>query len=131
MRLTFVGMIGAATASATMLALPQQPPAVGAQFDVVSIKPHPYDPAAGGGMRTLPDGTFMMTSQPIGSIVGSASPVPVALRDIVGLPEWAKSEGYDIIAKPAPGSNPTREQRGEMMRNMLVERMKLTWHIEE
>lgn len=52
-------------------------------------------------------------------------------REIVGLPDWAKSDGYDIIAKPAPGSNPTREQRVEMIRNMLIERMKLVAHVEE
>ena len=104
---------------------------VGAQFDVVSIKPHKYDPVTGGGMRTGPDGTFTMTSQPIASIISAASPVPVSARDVLGLPEWAHTEHYDVIAKPAPGSNPTREQRAEMMRNMLIERMKVAGHIEE
>jgi uncharacterized protein (TIGR03435 family) len=103
----------------------------GSQFDVVSIKPHKYDPAAGGGMGTRPDGTFTMTSLPIWSIIAYASPVPVSPREIVGLPEWARTETYDIVAKPAPGSNPTREQRAEMMRNMLIERMKVAGHIEE
>src|SRR5436309_14248014 len=92
----------------------QAPALVGAQFDVVSIKPHPYDPASGGGMRTLPDGTFMMTSQPIISIISAASPVPVSPREIIGLPDWARTEAYDIIAKPVAGANPTREQRKEM-----------------
>jgi uncharacterized protein (TIGR03435 family) len=113
------------------LIAPQPPTLSGAQFDVVSIKPHKYDPDAGGGMRTLPDGTFMMTSLTIWSIIASVSPVPVSPRDIVGLPDWARTEGYDIIAKPAPGSNPTREQRVEMMRNMLIERLKVASHIEE
>ena len=89
------------------------------------------DDAAGSGMRTGPDGTFMMTSQSIWSFIAYASPVPVAPREILGLPEWARTEGYDIIAKPAPGSKPTREQRAEMMRNMLIERMKVAGHIEE
>jgi bla regulator protein blaR1 len=110
---------------------PQSPALSGAQFDVVSIKPHPYDPGAGGGMRTLPDGTFMMTGQSIWSIISSVSPVPVSPRDTIGLPDWARTERYDIIAKVAPGSNPTREQRAEMMRNMLVERLKVVSHIEE
>jgi uncharacterized protein (TIGR03435 family) len=108
----------------------QAPALVGAQFDVVSIKPH-KDDGGGGGMRTQPDGTFMMTNQPIGAIVGAAAPFPVGLRDIVGLPEWAMAERYDVIAKPAPGPRPTPEQRSEMMRNMLIERMKLAAHVEE
>jgi uncharacterized protein (TIGR03435 family) len=112
------------------LIAPQSPALSGAQFDVVSIKPHPYDPVAGGGITTRPDGTFVMTSQPIWSIISSVSPVPVLPRDTVGLPEWARTEAYDIIAKPAPGSTPTREQRAEMMRNMLIERLKVASHIE-
>jgi bla regulator protein blaR1 len=97
----------------------------GAQFDVVSIKPHKNE--IGGGMRTLPDGTFMMTNQPIRSIILGASPVPV--REVSGLPNWANTEGYDLIAKPPAGS--TREQRAEMMRNMFIERMNLAGHVEE
>jgi uncharacterized protein (TIGR03435 family) len=111
--------------------LQQAAPLVGAQFDVVSIKPHKADAAAGGGIRSAPDGGFMMTGLPIRSIISAASPVPVSPREIIGLPEWANTERYDIIAKPAPGSHPTREQRAEMMRNMLIERMKVAGHIEE
>jgi hypothetical protein len=88
MRRTFLGVINLAIcmASATSFGQQQAPPITGAQSDVVSIKLHPYDPAAGGGIRTLPDGTFMMTSQPILSIIPAASPVPVSPREIVGLP---------------------------------------------
>src|SRR3989442_1438113 len=81
----------------------------GAQFDVVSIKPHKSEINFGGGMRTLPDGTFMMTNQPIRSIILGASTVPV--REVLGLPNWANTEGYDIVAKPPAGSS--REQRAE------------------
>ncbi len=98
------------------------------QFDVVSIKPHPLDRAIGLGVRWLPDGTFMMTSQAIVSIIPLASPVPV---DVSGLPAWTKTERYDIVAKPAPDSHPTREQRVEMMRNMLVDRLRVAGHVEE
>jgi bla regulator protein BlaR1 len=72
-----------------------------------------------------------MTSQPIRSIISSVSTVPVSPRETVGLPDWASTDAYDIVAKPAPDSNPTREQRAEMMRNMLIERLKVVSHIEE
>lgn len=133
-RRTLFSIVTVATwwiAGTTSIGQQQTVPIVGAQFDVVSIKPHKYDPAVGGGMMSRPDGTFTMTSQSIWSIIAYASPVPVAPRDIIGLPEWARTEGYDIIAKPAPGSKPTREQHAEMMRNMLIERMKVAGHIEE
>jgi uncharacterized protein (TIGR03435 family) len=133
MRWTFLGVVSLAVCMASATSFGQQQASLisGAQFDVVSIKPHAYDPAAGGGMRTLPDGTFMMTSQPIWSIIAAASPVPVSPRDIMGLPDWVRNESYNIIAKPAPDSNPTREQRAEMMRNMLIDRMKVAGHIAE
>lgn len=98
----------------------------GAQFAVASIKPSPRD-AVGGGMRSLPDGTMIMTNHPISSIIRSASPIPV--REVEGLPEWADRESYDVTVKPPPGSTPA--QRAEMMRNMFAERMRLKAHVEE
>ena len=110
-----------------LVAAPRAQSPAGAQFDVVSIKPHKNEIGAGGGMQYLPDGTFMMTNQSISSIILSAAPVPV--REVSGLPNWANTDRYDIIAKPPAGS--TREQRLEMMRNMFIERMKLVGHVEE
>jgi uncharacterized protein (TIGR03435 family) len=131
-RLLFgIVIVGTWCTASTGMALQQPTPLIGPQFDVVSIKPHKSDPPVGGGMRTLPDGAFMMTGLPVRSIIAYASPVPVTPRDIMGLPDWATTERYDITAKPAPGSNPTREQRAEMMRNLLIERMKVAGHIEE
>ena len=112
----------------SIAALQQTPRSAGAQFDVVSIKPSRNSTTA-GDMRTLPDGTFRMIALPISSILMSAAPEPV--REVSGAPEWAKTERYDIIAKPAPGPVPTREQQVEMLRHMLIDRMKISGHVEE
>ena len=71
-----------------------------AQFEVASIKRH-SDDDSGGGIRTLPDGTFIMTNQPISSIIFGASPVQA--REVEGLPDWANTERYDVTAKPPAG----------------------------
>lgn len=64
------------------LLLAQAPtPADSPRYDVVSIKRHDQLEAS-GGMRTLPDGTFVMTNQSIRSILAGAAPVPV--RDVIG-----------------------------------------------
>lgn len=97
------------------------------EFDVVSIKRNTAGPEAGGGLRTLPDGTFTMTNLAIRSIILTAAPVPV--RDVVGLPGWVMTERYDITAKPPAGA--TTDQRGEMFRRMFEERMQLKAHVEE
>jgi hypothetical protein len=82
----FVTLSGASFLGAPVMQA--QPPSA-AQFDVVSIRPNMAVPGSGGGMRTLPDGTFMMTNQPIRSIILAASPVPA--RDVVGLPDWVNN----------------------------------------
>jgi uncharacterized protein (TIGR03435 family) len=97
-----------------------------AEYEVVSIKPSKPD-TQGGGIQTLPDGTFVMRNHPIRSIVLAASPVPV--REVEGLPDWVTREPYDIMAKPPAGS--TRSQQGEMLRRMLEDRMQVKGHVEE
>jgi uncharacterized protein (TIGR03435 family) len=101
------------------------------EFDVVSIR-LVDELRPGEGMRSLPDGTFIMTNSPLGAIVGLASPVPVTPRDIVGMPEWMMRERYDVTAKPPAGF--TREQLGPalgaMWRAVFAGRMRLAAHVE-
>jgi uncharacterized protein (TIGR03435 family) len=99
----------------------------GAQFDAVSIKPNVSPPGSGGGMRTMPDGSFRMTNQPIASILNAASPEPVV--EVMGIPGWARDERYDIVATAPEGSKPAQQR--EMLRNMILDRMKLVGHVEQ
>ena len=96
------------------------------EFDVVSIKPNASATPAGSA-RTLPDGTSVLVNQPIRSIILGASPVQT--REVVGLPDWATTERYDITLKPPPGTTPT--ERKQMMQAMFAERMKLVAHVEQ
>ena len=102
------------------------------EFEVVSIK-RVDGLRPGGGLRFLPDGTVMMTNQPLDTLIPMASPVPATLRDGVGVPEWMKSEHYDVTAKPPTGW--TREQLmpayPAMWRAVLEDRMKLVAHVEQ
>ena len=83
----------------------QQPPAlVGAQFDVVSIKRN-TGVSGGGTIGGRPDGSWAVRNLPIRAFVMQAAPVPV--EDVAGLPDWARDERYDIVAKPAPDFRPT------------------------
>jgi uncharacterized protein (TIGR03435 family) len=106
----------------------QPPPLVGAQFDVVSIKRNTSGERGGGG-RSLPDGTQMFTNRTVASFVAVAAPEPVF--EVVGLPDWAKTDRYDVVAKPALDSHPTRDDRRDMLRNMMIERFSLVSHVEE
>jgi uncharacterized protein (TIGR03435 family) len=118
----------AATVSLVAFALVQaisaQTPRV--EFDVVSIKRSAPD-AVGGSMRNLPDGTSIMSNVRVQQFIAGAAPVPV--REVIGLPDWATTERYDVTAKPPAGSTP--QQRSEMWRTFFAERMKLVAHVEE
>jgi uncharacterized protein (TIGR03435 family) len=96
------------------------------EFDVVSIKRN-TSVGQNAGIRTLPDGTFMMTNQPIRSIILTASPVPS--REVAGIPGWVNTERYDIIAKPPAGA--PREEISQMWQALFADRMKLVAHVEE
>jgi uncharacterized protein (TIGR03435 family) len=104
----------------------------GPTFDVVSIK-RVNGLRQGGGMRILPDGTFIMTGQPIGSLLNQASPVPVTPRDITGGPDWLWRELYDVTVKPPEGLTGAElvAARPMMWRALFAERMKLVAHIEQ
>jgi hypothetical protein len=93
-------------ASASLLVVISLPAMVHAQspsfeaFDVVSIKRNTLGQQSPAGIRTLPDGTLVMTNQPIRSIMSTAAPVPV--REVVGFPDWVMTERYDIPVDDAP-----------------------------
>jgi uncharacterized protein (TIGR03435 family) len=124
-----LGSIAAAACFA--LAVHAQAPTPGPTFDVVSVKPNVTDPSSGltgTGMNTRPDGGLTMTRVPVMLMLAIAyQPMPTA--DMVGLPDWASREFYDVTAT-ASVANPTQEDRQAMVRAMLADRFRLLAHRE-
>jgi uncharacterized protein (TIGR03435 family) len=103
----------------------------GQTFDVVSIKPHQATagaPFAGIGSSLRPDGSLTMGRVSVPLLLGLAYQ-PMSAADMVGLPEWAMREFFDITAKASLPS-PTMEDRLAMIRAMLVDRFRLQVHRE-
>jgi len=96
------------------------------EFDVVSIKRSAVD-ARGGGGRTFPDGSQRMVNEAVRQFIATASPTPT--REVIGLPDWATTERFDVEVKPPAGS--TREQIKQMWQAMWADRFKLAAHIEQ
>ena len=95
------------------------------RFEVVSIKRNTTGSSSmSAGSR--PDGTWQITNGTISSLLYSA--FTIKNPDVVGLPAWATTERYDLIAK-APG-RPSREQEQAMLRALLEERFKFRGHLE-
>jgi len=49
---------------------------------------------------------------------------------VSGLPDWAATEGYEIIAKLPPGGDPSDDQLRTMLKNLLQSRFGLSYHTE-
>jgi uncharacterized protein (TIGR03435 family) len=113
--------------------LAQGPESTSPTFDVVSIKPNTAGPQAGSSGRFLPDGTFVSVNNPIATLLGQASPVPVQFRNIVGYPDWVRVERYDVTAKPPAGLSQEELTRTSRQRwqAALADRLKLIAHIEQ
>ena len=103
----------------------------GQTFDVVSVKPHrpTADAPVGGRVDTLrPDGGLTMSRVPVALLLALAYQ-PTSTADMVGLPDWASREYFDITAT-ASVSNPSLEDRLAMVRAMLADRFRLQVHRE-
>jgi uncharacterized protein (TIGR03435 family) len=98
------------------------------QFDVVSIKPNPGNFATGPPIER-PDGGLRMTRVPAMSLIARAYP-PAIPNQMIGLPQWAKTEYYDVVAAASlPHATPA--DRAAMLRAMLADRFKLIAHFED
>ena len=118
-------------AGATVGVLAQVPPS-GPTFDVVSIKRHIPGPGpiVFGATQNRPDGGITMTNVLVRTLIARAYPSAVTIGvDMVGLPGWATSGGYDVSATSTL-TEATADDRAMMMRAMLVERFKLVAHVE-
>jgi uncharacterized protein (TIGR03435 family) len=105
------------------------------EFDVASVKA--ADPGTiGRGQRVQmqPGGRLTVVGMPMRFLLFQAFNVNNN-EQLVGVPAWADSERFDITAK-APSDGPSspamdREAMGPMLRALLVERFKLTYHTED
>ena len=109
----------------------QSPPS-GPTFDVVSIKKHVAEPGPmrlSSSVNMRPDGGFTMTNIPVLTLIARAHE-GIRPADMVGLPDWARSERYDVSATSTL-TKATADDRIAMMRAMLADRFKLVMHFEK
>ncbi len=103
-------------------------------FEVASIKPHapeggdPTRGPMGGGFQ--PGGRLHMVNMPLVGLIQFAyadhdSPhwLPLPLARVVGGPAWAKTDGYDIEAKPESKTDP--KHMWLMLQALLADRFQL------
>jgi len=97
------------------------------RFEVSSLKASPTKGPGGGIIRPTPGSAgYHAENMPLRTYLM----VAMTLRDtqISGAPSWFTSDPYDLEAKAEKQSTP--EELHIMLRNLLVDRCKLKYHIE-
>lgn len=126
------GLTVAALALLTMTVAGQSPTGEPV-FDVVSIRRNTTTGPGGFPVSRppveLPNGGVRLTGVRAGNLLIRAYPTSAG-SEIIGLPDWARSESYDVNATSTL-STATPDQRAAMMRAMLADRFKLVAHLEK
>jgi uncharacterized protein (TIGR03435 family) len=104
-------------------------------FDVASIKPSAPGPA-GGPPRVAADAArFVAANATLRSILQfayrPASGRTIRAADVIGVPDWADRDRFDIEAKLESGAGPvSQEQMRPMVQSLLMDRFQLKTHWE-
>jgi uncharacterized protein (TIGR03435 family) len=96
-------------------------------FEVATIKPAADEPGRFFKMQGAHQ--FYAKGHTVRSLIGAA--YNLNPRQISGGPEWAESERFDILAATPGDTRPNFDQQMAMLRKLLTERFKLTFHHEQ
>ncbi len=95
-------------------------------FEVATIKP--VDPGPKDGRYIIMQGpdTFVAKNYTLALLIAAAYEVNPNM--ILGGPSWVESAHYDILARTQGEVRPTHDEQMRMLRNLLADRFKLTFH---
>jgi len=130
-RITVVALATVAAAALPALQVDPSP-----HFDVVSIKANRTGGSA-ARFRASPSGRFEWQNTALEPLISIAhQQFAFDEVEIVGVPEWARKERFDVIAQTGRGTPPIGAhgfptELAAMIRNMLVERFGLAVHREK
>jgi uncharacterized protein (TIGR03435 family) len=94
-------------------------------FDVATIKPNDSGATSMQGL-TVNGRNFATRASSLNDLISFA--YDVQAKQIVGTPEWTDKDRYDIAAVPVEEGVPSPEQLKVMIRKLLADRFKLTFH---
>jgi uncharacterized protein (TIGR03435 family) len=95
-------------------------------FEVATIKP--AVPTPGRYMKMQSNNRFYAKAYSVKYMIGAA--FNLTQTAISGGPGWADSDTYDIVAGTPGEVRPTLDEQMSMMRSLLADRFKLTFHTE-
>ena len=109
-------------------ALPPLPEGTKPEFEVASIKRGPAGRPVGVGFNV----TATELRSPNISVAGLITfAFELHLSQVIGLPAWAGTDGYEIAARLPQGGDPSDAQLRTMLKNLLQSRFGLAFHTGE
>lgn len=110
------------------------------QFEVASVKPTPPETRLVGDLGTYPGGRIRAINCTLEYLISEA--FDVRPFQISGGPNWMRTNGFDIDARPPADSKsihanpsisklPMNDEQRQMMQALLVDRFQLKYHREE
>lgn len=116
---------------ATEWTIPTPPPPIppmaadaNPSFEVATIKPSKPDDQRKAFI--VNGNQFHIINQPLTQIISFA--FDVQAKQVIGLPDWAESDKYDIDGKPDGEGAPSGKQWKIMIQKLLADRFKLAFH---
>jgi len=115
-------------AALVVLTLTFGAPIVAQEFEVASIKRNPTDVVGRYIPPSIRSGQFSAIAMTTQELVLFAYPLQTQPAQVLGLPDWARSEHYDVTAKLK--ADATAAELQQMWRTLLADRVKLQAHYE-
>jgi uncharacterized protein (TIGR03435 family) len=104
----------------------QQPPSLQLTFAVATIKPSPPDAVSLVQIRGNRFATEGTTFVDVFKYAYNVHP-----DQVVGGPEWLRTQKFDILADPETEKRPSSDQMKAMVQQLLMERFHLAMHQEQ
>src|ERR1700733_14785211 len=124
-----IAMVALGVSVSGMLAQTAAPRPKFDAFEVATIKP--VDPDVKAGRYIIMQGTRRFVEKAYTLKLLIAAAYDLNPRTISGGPGWIESDHYDIVAVTPGEVRPTHDEQMSMLRNLLTERFKLTFHREQ
>jgi bla regulator protein blaR1 len=96
------------------------------EFEVATIKPAGVSPGPGLNVTAT---ELRARSISLADLITFT--FELHLMQVSGLPGWAETEGYEIVAKLPQGGDPTDPQIRTMLKNLMQSRFGLSFHTEK
>jgi uncharacterized protein (TIGR03435 family) len=124
----FVAAVLVLSASGIFAQVPAPRPKFDA-FEVATIKPVEHDAKAGRYITMQGTNRFVEKEYTLKLLIAAA--YNLNSREISGGLGWIESDHYDIAAVTPGDVRPTHDEQMAMLRNLLADRFKLTFHREQ